>query len=197
MDAKIASYISNAVIDMLDAGFSVSILKDHLGSDLDDKNKSFRVGLRNQKNDWFPDFVHEYCHFLQHKEGKFVGKKWLETFKLFRQVERGKRLPRGISKSRIIREMQRMELDSEKRVVLEIERYNLPVDKKRYIQRANAYVFFFNFLLENSRKIYLSTSWDCQEVFNLMPCRFLSRYDRMPTKYKRLIKKLYREEINL
>lgn len=196
MDAKVASYISSAIIDMLDSGFDINISKGHLGSYLDDSNKFLQVGLRNQNKvfDWFPDFIHEYCHFLQHKEGQFTGKKWTEIYRLFNKIKRGKRLSRSINRNRIIRKVQNVELDAEKRVIQEIEKHNLPVDIKRYAQRANAYIYFHNFLIERRRDIFAADTWENQEVFNLMPCRFLLRYDRMPSKYRRLIIKLYKEE---
>jgi hypothetical protein len=80
-----------------------------------------------------------------------------------------------------------VELDCEKRAVENIKKFGLPCDIDDYIQKANAYVYFYQFVLKR-RKWYSpgKAPYEIPEVYSKMPTKFLNRYDRMPAKYLKL-----------
>jgi hypothetical protein len=73
-----------------------------------DKRRKEIVVARNHKK-WFEILIHEYCHFIQHKE---------QICNLY-----------DTRKNKL-----KCELDCDKRVLRMIDKYNLPVNKKEYIR---------------------------------------------------------------
>jgi len=191
MDSTIASYLSRALIDILDSDFQVRLVNNLSdGGQVDDSQKYLAVNVKKGIGNWFPTFVHEYCHFCQWKEKKFTGQKWDHTFgELYKWIEGKIDLSK---KDRILfsRRARRVELDCERRTVSEIEKHNLPIDADRYIQKANAYIFSYEFLIENQKDLYNSGAYDSSLIYNLMPKHFLTRYDRIPSRYREMIIKL-------
>jgi hypothetical protein len=79
MDKHIASYISRAVVDILDSGFQLKFLHDLQYAGLCE-DRTLTISTEKDSRVWFPAFVHEYCHFLQWKEKKFVSSAWDVTY---------------------------------------------------------------------------------------------------------------------
>jgi hypothetical protein len=191
MDAIIASYTSKALIDILDSGFQIKLIHSSIdGGLVDDTKKLLAVNTKGNIESWFSIFVHEYCHFLQWKEKKFTGKKWDDTFgRLYAWINGKEEI---LKKERVLlsRRAKRVELDCERRTVAEIRKHKLPIDVDRYIQKANAYIFSYGFLAEGEKDLYSRGMFDSSLIYNLMPKHFLTRYDRMPRRYREMIIKL-------
>lgn len=102
---------------------------------------------------WAPILLHECCHGAQWKESSLLWQNltqngrdivnefddWLEG--------RDESSPERLRK--IVSDIQAAEFDCEERVVELIKKHQLPIDVDSYIQRANAYVWFYEYALEN------------------------------------------------
>lgn len=188
MNQKIASYLSKAVIDILDQGYSLRFLHKFADSgEILDWKKMFTVSIRGSVDEWFPSFIHEYCHLQQTKEGAFSTKLWIETDKIYTDWTLNKIELSNKDAAFIGRRQRLVELDCEKRAVREIKKYKLPVNINTYIKQANAYIYSYTFLVENRVDLHnLSPAGD-PRCYNLMPTHFLSRYDRIPKKYREVV----------
>ena len=195
MNKKISSYISNAVIDILEQGYQLRFLHKFRDSgEILNWKKMFTVGIDLPVEDWFPNFVHEYCHLQQTKEGLFCNKSWQETDKTYTEWALGK-FKLSNKEAAIIGRRQRLtELDCEKRVIKEIKKYQLPININTYIQSANAYIYSYSFLVENRVDLHNAVCAGEPELYSLMPTHFLSRYDRVPKLYRKMVNKYLKEK---
>lgn len=111
---------------------------------------SKEIRVARYSNDFLPTLVHEYSHFQQYAERKFIsagtavdvldswfaGKEYAErelarAFKIVRSCER----------------------DAERRSVATIKQYNLPVNLDLYIRRANCYIYA-HYIMHRYRKFW-------------------------------------------
>jgi hypothetical protein len=196
MEATTSNYIAKALSEMLEVGYSIKLTPRHsCAGEHDAESKSFVVRIKDSIEEWFPNFIHEYCHYLQVKDNKFVGSIWNETLSLLWDwVDGGKAAPPEEKRVLYVNRVRRLELDCEKRVVKEIRKNKLQVNIEEYIQKANSYIFSHNFLAENKPELYQSGVYGREEAYSLMPRRFLSRYDRMPQKYRQAVERLTKGE---
>ena len=187
MNKKYRKYLQNAVVDMLEHDVEIKFLKHfkHAGEWLDIE-KVFVCKIDNDIEGWFQVFIHEYCHFQQWKDKKYSGGKWAKwdtelqlwlDGKLYLSKKKGKYFAAR---------MRTVELDCEKRAVKEIKKYKLDIDISYYIQQANAYIYSYNILGEMG---YWYKGMPCEvpEIIDLMPSKFVKRYDRMPKGYRELV----------
>jgi hypothetical protein len=137
---------------------------------------------------WFRILVHEYGHFLQWVEGY----KGLDTFNKYAVSwdtwllgERNMCPKRLHTRFLAVRNF---ELDCEKRAVEMIKKYSLPIDVLKYIQDANAYMYFHAYI-----KKY--RVWPPKRIpdriKNEMPFVFLkpNEYNKMPKSFEEAITK--------
>lgn len=98
--------------------------------------------------DWIPILVHEGCHMDQWREGALAWTQnimsdgqeavdWLDAWCAGKRELSSEDLALAIARAK------QVELDCERRVVEKIKRFGLPLDIPTYIQRANAYVQFY------------------------------------------------------
>lgn len=113
------------------------------------------VAIGKPYEEWLPILVHEACHMDQWIEKSpawlnvFVeGREavdWIDEW-VDRKIELSpERLADCVERARTV------ELDCEKRAVAAILAYDLPIDVPAYIQKANAYVLFYNHLAKVRR----------------------------------------------
>lgn len=91
-------------------------------------------------DEWLTVLAHEYGHFCQWKENKFIDKDTSNAYVLFDEWLEGKK---ELSKKRIDKVcelIQKCELDCEKRALAFIKKFKLYKNDKLYIQKANSYV---------------------------------------------------------
>ncbi len=62
----------------------------------------------------------------------------------------------------------KLEADCEKRVINFIDKFNLDVNKEKYAQKANAYLYFYLFAFKN-RKWYKKAPYEIDSIVNAMP----------------------------
>jgi hypothetical protein len=96
--------------------------------------------------EWIGALIHEYCHFIQ----------WRDDCKEWRDFEL-----KGLAFSEIIQTPKKykkellvllnLELDCEKKVVSILGKKNLFLDKKKYVQTANAILYKYGFLYKEGK----------------------------------------------
>jgi hypothetical protein len=124
---------------------------------------------------WLSNLVHEYCHFEQEISPKHNHKYDYVYDVVDNWAEKKQELPPSKIRKyvRIIRDD---ELDCEQRAVKLIKDFNLPIDLKRYIKKANLYLYF-HLILERHR--FLPASSLCP-LWKRMPAHFENNYNRIP-----------------
>lgn len=135
--------------------------------------KTIAVAKKNKH--WLSVLVHESCHLDQYLEGSDLwdresvfGNNILDAWLLGKQVSH---LRKAINR------IQALELDCEKRSIWKIGYYDLPINTITYIQKANAYILYYNYVYETG--IWKPGSYDDPEVYLNFPTRFMSeRYYR-------------------
>ena len=117
------------------------------------KNKPGILEVASGKciGDWLPILVHESCHMDQWDEKTDVVKMFdsVDSIILDNWIEGKDYSEKTINK--VVNAYIEIELDCEKRSVLKIKKYKLPIDINNYIQKANSYIFFYTYL-KSSRK---------------------------------------------
>ena len=88
---------------------------------------------------WFETLAHEYCHMLQFLDNYEPFMQYSSVSDGFWGVLEGKEI--DIKSKDII---QLVEYDCERRVLELVDELDLPIDKKEYAKRANAYVYFYD-----------------------------------------------------
>ena len=145
-----------------------------------------KLVVAGKKNIWLGVLVHEYAHLTQWVDG---CKEWIEGCEGLPKVDEwlaGKRvhnIQKHLARSRDL------ELDNEKRSVKLIKKYKLPIDIKSYVQRANAYVQFYNWMFYTRKWSSEKNSPYCNpNVYEQMPTTFRMNYKTMSDKYKQIYK---------
>lgn len=136
---------------------------------------------------WFPILIHESSHMDQWMEqipewtGNVIGSmEMMEIVDLWCDdiVELSpEQLNRYISAG------QRVELDCEIRTVEKIKQYNLQIDIDEYIQKANAYVWFYAMIKETRAWYEIGKEpYNDEQIWTMMPKVFLkaSDYETLP-----------------
>jgi hypothetical protein len=84
-----------------------------------------------------------------------------------------------------------MELDNEKRTVEVIKKWKLDIDLKLYIQKANAYIYFYNWVKYSKRWSKAGNSpYNNDRILAAMPNNFENDYSNIPYE----IKAIFEEE---
>jgi len=138
------------------------------------------------RKDWIEILVHEYCHLTQ----------WVEQIPLWNKsaTSLGKIdiwLSGGEVKSinRHLGVARDLELDNEKRSVALIKEWGLKVDVEHYIQKANAYVQFYNYMGITRRWSKPGNSpYSNENLINEMPDKFNMNYKKMSKKVEKVFK---------
>jgi hypothetical protein len=135
--------------------------------------------------------VHEYSHMEQWVENSSIWKdakyvthvdEWLEG----RDI-------RDIDQK--IDRVKMFELDCEKRALENIKKFNLPINTKMYIKKANSYILFYNYLKESrkwSKPGKAPYAPKNNELWSLCPTRFMS-----DSYYETIPKKIYKKFVEL
>ncbi len=141
------------------------------------------------KNDrWFGILVHEYCHFLQWEEN-FIGyAKFDKHYVGWDTWLSGKRNLKKKDLHTKFLAIRNLELDCEQRTVKLIKKYKLPVDIQKYIQDANAYMFFYAYVKKH--RVWPNKVID-QRLKDIQPKKFLkqSKYNKMSKEFEDMMNK--------
>jgi hypothetical protein len=135
---------------------------------------------------WFETFIHEYCHFLQELDPDYNPSE--DDWEDYDYWLLGKKRLSKKTVERHTNAIREMEIDCEKRVVKLIEEYQLPIDKKRYIQEANVYALFYT--LATKYRMWYKGESPCaiKELADMMPTTFRKTWDDVPKEFERIVK---------
>ena len=129
-------------------------------------------------DEWFPTFVHESCHKDQFIEqvpcwtdcifGAYESMDFIDLWTR-NLIELNKQ-----QKNKYFKTSALVELDCEKRAVAKMRQWDMPFDVDEYIQKANAYVLFYQ-VMRLTRKWYEigKEPYNIYEVWSEMPNYFL------------------------
>jgi hypothetical protein len=134
--------------------------------------------------------AHEFSHFHQWAENSDI---WdlasrKNSHSAMHEWIEGKQI-RDIKKHIAI--CRDLEVDAEKRAVKMIKKYNLPIDIDEYIRGANAYIYFYNYILNIRRwSTPKNSPYRNKILIASMPKTFMKDYSVLPDR----LLKVYQEQ---
>lgn len=152
----------------------------------DDETLVLACALGKPEDDWLRILIHEFCHVEQWVE---QCKAWTD-YDFARQDENGMSIDDWLDGTIEATHEQlwpmciasmNVEADCEKRVVQKCKDYNLDIDVEEYIQRANAYVYYYHIVLK--KRAWYKTGrepYTLREVWSKMPKTFPENHDVLP-----------------
>lgn len=155
------------------------------------------VGIKKDIKKWLPIFVHETSHMDQWLEKSPL---WLNTqdYQLLNDWLQGKEYQPSVI-DHLVKKMISLEVDCENRTIKKIKDYNLPIDIGYYAQRANAYLYFYQWLMKN-RIWYKTAPYEINEILYYMPKEILTTenyfYSLSPSREKLFDKCLEEVTVN-
>jgi len=141
---------------------------------------------------WLGVLVHEYSHFEQWQKGLKI---WEDV--IINDKDVGTEISlwikgKNLAQEKIndyIRRTRNLELDCERRTVKNIKKFKLPINIKDYIQGANAYIYFYNYVCLHRTWYKNTPPGETEEIVSTMPKNFNNRYNVLPKKYEVLYNK--------
>ncbi len=152
---------------------------DEVSGLFDSDNLELIVSINKPTEEWVSIMVHESCHMDQHIE---QCKEWTDldikghdaTTLLDMWLQHIVDLNPDQLKN-VIDKVLEMELDCEKRSVDKIKNYKLPLNIKEYIQKANAYMYFYRALAKTRKWTTKNKSpYAVATVWKKMPSKLLN-----------------------
>ena len=131
---------------------------------------TFQCAVGKPEEEWFPIFIHEYCHYRQWKEKEPC------YFKM-KEVDAEGRLDRWIGGEEHLMDFvyryadltKANEYNCEERVVVILEAHpELDIDKIKYIKQANSYVWFYD-IIPQVRQWYGTAPYEVEEIYSKLP----------------------------
>jgi hypothetical protein len=153
-------FLELAKTDLSKHGFKLKLInKKHLfenignksirySADFDEARKKIHIATRC--GEWFPNFVHEYAHFIQFKKKTSFYKKSDPSYALTHEWVGGKDITE--IQQHVINCIN-YEREAELTAIGLIQKYALEVNIPRYITDANFYLYSWGYLLK-TRKWY-------------------------------------------
>jgi hypothetical protein len=142
----------------------------------DSENKLLVVATK--KIEWLDILVHEYAHLTQ-----FVDQcdAWVGAAKTADEIDRWLRGEEVENIESHIVACRQLELDNEKRSVEIIKIFNLPLDLERYVKKANAYVYFYTWMMKTRKWSKPGNSpYSNETLIDAMPNEFQDNYEVLP-----------------
>jgi hypothetical protein len=158
------------------------------GGWFDGEDRELVCSMKNNKG--LALLAHEFSHFHQWAENSemwdLASKK--NSHSAMHEWIEGKPI-RDIKKHIAI--CRDLEVDAEKRAVKMIKKYNLPIDIDEYIRGANAYIYFYNYILNIRRWSAPNNSpYRNKVLIASMPKTFMKDYSVLPDR----LLKIYQEQ---
>ena len=134
--------------------------------------------------DWIEILAHEYCHLTQWVEKQSIWYQAGDSLPYIDEWLTGTEVPDIEHHLGVARDL---ELDNEKRTVALIERWDLNIDIDRYIQKANAYIQFYNYLGKTRRWSRPDNSpYGNENVLKAMPTDFRMNYKKLGKRLEKI-----------
>lgn len=154
------------------------------------------VATQKPQMEWFEILAHEFNHMKQYLENakvwtdiNLVGQEETKIGQFDKWLGRELELsPEELDSC--ISAIINLELDCEIRTLKSITEYNLPIDKKTYVQKANSYVLFYQVV----KKCRVWSKEGCapymlKHIYEQMPTDFSLDYSNPPQELLDLIEK--------
>lgn len=154
----------------------------------DEVNKVLAVAMGGNRP--IEILAHEFSHFTQWDEQCAIWVKAVkyEAIENFWAYVTGQKSNNPIKSLSISRDL---ELDCEKRTIELIKCHGLDIDIDYYHKKANAYVYFYNWMKESKRWCKPdNTPYNNKRIVEAMPNHFNNDYTILPEKFR----KIFREE---
>lgn len=145
------------------------------------KPAELAIALGNPFSRWILILIHESCHMDQEYDKKISQQtkdRWNNDMTAFVEWQQGLK---QCNKAQVLKYMESTidcELDCEKRSVEKIIKWNLPLDTRDYIQKANTYLF--GHVLVAQRRKWYNNIYNVKTVYNLAPKFFVEDYTKVP-----------------
>lgn len=140
------------------------------------KPLQFAVALKKDFSDWFRIYAHEFSHFRQYVDNQAYFNHASDEIEVFFNWVAGKEEVDSQHLLQMGKIAMGIEHDCEARVLklIEKEGFGNILEPALYARKANAYVNFYLFVIEN-RKWYKAKQepYNIQEVYNLFPDELL------------------------
>ncbi len=132
--------------------------------------------------------AHEYCHMTQWLDNFYLWEKSPDSMEKIEAWLNGAEVEDIAEQIKISRDL---ELDNEMRTTKLVEEYDLGIEVGEYIKKCNAYVLFYNWLLESRRWSKPGNSpYVNPKVLEVMSDKFDMNYDSLSPE----IAKVFREQ---
>jgi NAD-dependent dihydropyrimidine dehydrogenase PreA subunit len=122
-------------------------------------------------DEWLTVLAHEYSHFCQWKEGKFIDDETTNALNDFDDWINGSKELSKKKLEKTCKLIQKCELDCEKRALKFIKKYKLYKNHKLYIQKANSYILGYE-AAKIKRKWFKTPPYRTSKIFSNMPKTF-------------------------
>jgi len=133
-----------------------------------DEDKQLNVAIYHPE--WLVILAHEYGHYCQWKDGKFIDEKTTEAYILYDEwIEKKISLTKE-KLDDICELIQKCELDCEKRALKLVKKYKL-CDIESYIQKANSYVLGYD-VTKITRKWFKKSPTRVNSIYKSMSKTF-------------------------
>lgn len=199
LDPHVRKFVRAEIRKCNDLGITVRLMrKRHIWTDsirchgfFCDHAMELVVACHKPVEKWLPIMVHESCHRDQWSAKSPIWTRKIESEDpltcVFEWLDGKREIPKRKLRP-YLQAVSNIELDCERRAVQKIIDGDLPIDVTPYIQRANAYVYFY-LALEYTRKWYAKgrAPHQLEEVWRHMPKHFDCDYTKIPAKYKSLV----------
>jgi hypothetical protein len=128
-----------------------------------------RIATGGNLSDWLPIFIHETCHLDQDQENP----NWFETAeKAHQSLEQWLAGKAELDNPlQVAKEVMRLEHDCEARTLAKIAKYNLPVNRGEYSQKANAYILSYHITVAD--RSWKSAPYNDPKIWTRMPKELL------------------------
>lgn len=150
----------------------------------DDESRTLQVAMKQK--DSFEILVHEYSHLTQWVDRAPV---YMKANKYLLAVDAwiaGEQLSDAMVDA-AIQGIVELELDNEKRSARLIGKYDLSIDKEKYIKKANAYLYFHHWMRKTRRwSSPTNPPYRNKNIIAAMPNHFRGKYDKLPKRFEKL-----------
>lgn len=194
-DQKINTFITHLVSECRIKGVKLILLPEkHVTisknvkcrGTFEDNPPTLTVAMGDDISIWLPIMVHESCHLDQ----------WYEKIKIWKKSNlstiddwlHGK----NFSEKKLeyaFKLTKEVELDCEKRALKKIKKFKLPIDSTIYIQKANAYLLFYNYCKKVRKWSKPKYSPYGDIIYPHMPKKWLKSYDNLPENIEKIFDK--------
>lgn len=186
-------FVGQCIRDMVSSGVTIEITRrknfsNYSHSYFTESNgvvPNFRINyFKNDFDFYIPVFLHEYCHFLQWKNKSIY---FIEGIKSTEQYYKWLNHQQEEVDIKDLRNIQKMELDCDRRAIKIINKYELDIDLQQYIQESNSYIISHNYVHEK-RKYFSSFPYAKDCVKCLVPSKHLkmSQLDTVIPEHRKL-----------